>query len=375
MNLRKRQPTRPTAAAASASAACVDAQPACIVPAVAPEAGSWPAAARAGDAPEPARASDPSGASRDATDPRPHLLLADDQAVTALVLRHAFGDDYRVSMAGGGREALSMCAHGDVDMVLLDVMMPDMDGHEVCRRLKADPATRDIPVIFVTARSDEAAEALGLDLGAVDFITKPINPRIVSARVRAHMALKTQADRLRQWAYVDGLTGVCNRRYFDERLVSEWRRAARSREPLGVVLIDVDFFKRFNDRYGHQTGDDCLRRVAECLRSGAARPGDLVARYGGEEFVCLLPNTGLEGTLHVARKLGLMVDDLRIEHGDSPVAPWVTVSLGACSAMADLTRAAGDLLRAADEQLYAAKSGGRHRSCAAALPAAVPAQG
>jgi diguanylate cyclase (GGDEF)-like protein len=314
-----------------------------------------------------APASDPSTGSGDLADRRPHLLLVDDQSMNVFILRHAFEGDHRVSVALSGVEGLALCARGDVDLVLLDVMMPGMDGHEVCRLLKVDPATRDIPIIFVTSRSDESAEAQALDLGAVDFISKPVNARVVRARVRTHLTLKAQSDRLRQWAYVDGLTGVCNRRYFDARLESEWRRAARNQAPLSVVLIDVDFFKRFNDRYGHQAGDDCLRRVAECLRSSVKRPGDLVARYGGEEFVCLLPDTDLQGALHVARDLGRAIDALRIEHGDSTVAPWITVSLGVCGATADIARSAADMLRVADAQLYLAKSGGRHRSCGAAL--------
>lgn len=299
-----------------------------------------------------------------ATPPRrPRLLVVDDQVINIQALYQAFSADHQVLMATGGEQALALCASKQPDLVLLDVVMPGMDGHEVCRRLKADPATRDIPVIFVTAHSDEAAETLGLELGAVDFISKPINPKIVRARVGTHLTLKAQSDLLRQWVYIDGLTGVFNRRHFDERFQSEWNRAARHGHALSVVLIDVDHFKRFNDRYGHQTGDACLRRIATTLAAGLRRPGDLLARYGGEEFVCVLPETPLEGAMQVAEHLGQLVFDQGIAHALSEVAQVVTVSLGVCAnSVPGITRAE-DLLREADAQLYRAKSQGRHRTC------------
>ena len=299
---------------------------------------------------------------------RPRLLVVDDQPVNIQALYQAFAADHQVFMATSGEQALALCASKQPDLVLLDVVMPGMDGYEVCRRLKADEATRDIPVIFVTAHSDEAAETRGLDAGAVDFISKPINPTIVRARVRTHLTLKSQSDLLRQWVYVDGLTGVYNRRYFDEHLAAEWGRAVRAGTPLSVVLIDVDFFKRYNDRYGHQAGDDCLKRVAATLKAGLKRPGDMVARYGGEEFVCLLPDTPMAGALELARQLGVAVHGLQIEHADSAAAPVVTVSLGVCGKRDDAVGTPEALVREADAQLYIAKSQGRHRACGAELP-------
>ena len=304
------------------------------------------------------------------TPTRPVLLVVDDQPINIQALYQAFAADHQVLMATSGAQALSLCAARQPDLVLLDVVMPGMDGHEVCRRMKADEALRDIPVIFVTAHNDEAAETLGLEVGAVDFISKPINPRIVRARVKTHLTLKAQSDLLRNWVYLDGLTGVHNRRYFEERLASEWARAARNGTALSAVLIDVDFFKRFNDHYGHQAGDDCLRRVAACLRTELQRPADLVARYGGEEFVCLLPDTPLEGALAVARRLGQQVQTLAIEHRRSDVAPEVTVSLGVCTGQPTGGRPAAELVRQADAQLYSAKSQGRNQSCGSALSAA-----
>jgi diguanylate cyclase (GGDEF)-like protein len=294
---------------------------------------------------------------------RPRLLVVDDQPVNIQALYQAFAADHQVLMATSGEQALALCASQQPDLVLLDVVMPGLDGHEVCRRLQADAATRDIPVIFVTAHSDEEAETLGLELGAVDFISKPINPQVVRARVRTHLTLKAQSDLLRHWVYIDGLTGVHNRRHFDERLATEWARAARSGQPLSVVLLDVDLFKRYNDRHGHLAGDDCLRQVAAALQANLRRPADLVARYGGEEFVCLLPDTALAGAVKLAEQLGTAVQALHIEHGDSTVAPVVTVSLGVCTQDDHLPGSAADLLRAADAQLYRAKSEGRNRTC------------
>ena len=297
----------------------------------------------------------------------PRLLVVDDQPVNIQAIYQAFAADHQVLMATSGEQALALCLAKQPDLVLLDVVMPEMDGYEVCARLKADPATRDIPVIFVTAQDSESAEAIGLDLGAVDFISKPINPRIVRARVRTHLALKTQADQLRELAYVDGLTGVHNRRRFDEQLAMEWARAVRAGTSLAVMLIDVDHFKRYNDAYGHQSGDDCLRRIAGALAASIKRPGDLVARYGGEEFVCLLPDTQMPGALQLGRQLTQLVHRLHIEHVASDVAPVVTVSVGVCCKPEDTVGSAASLLREADAQLYIAKSRGRHQACGAEL--------
>lgn len=290
---------------------------------------------------------------------RPRLLVVDDQPINAQVLYQLFSSDHQVLMATAGEQALLLCARQQPDLILMDVVMPGMDGHEVCRRLKADPATRDIPVIFITAFHDEAAEARGLDAGAVDFISKPINPKIVRARVKTHLTLKAQSDLLRNWAYIDGLTGVHNRRYFDTQLAAEWGRAVRGMTTLSVLMLDVDFFKRYNDHYGHQAGDDCLRRVAAAVKHSLMRPGDMVARYGGEEFVCLLPDTHLAGAMQLAEQIGQQVLGLQIPHVDSSVAPFITISVGVGSLRGQESSNAEALLRHADAQLYLAKSGGR----------------
>jgi diguanylate cyclase (GGDEF)-like protein len=302
---------------------------------------------------------------------RPRLLVVDDQRANIQALFQAFQADHKVQMATSGEQALSMCHSHPPDLVLLDVVMPGMDGFEVCRRLKADDVTKDIPVIFVTGHNDEEAETRGLDVGAVDFISKPINPRIVRARVKTHLTMKRQSDMLRQWVYIDGLTGVCNRRYFDEHLKSEWDRAIRLGAPLSVALVDVDLFKRYNDHYGHQAGDECLRRVAAVMKACLRRPTDMVARYGGEEFGLLLPDTDAAGALHLA---GLIRDGLqqaRIDHAESTVGPLLTISIGLCTWTPDAVGSAAELLATADAQLYLAKTRGRDQACGALLAASI----
>lgn len=304
---------------------------------------------------------------------RPRLLMVDDQPVNVQALYQVFAADHQVFMATGGEQALRLCAEKRPDLVLLDLEMPGVDGYEVCRRLKADPELSDIPVIFITGHNDEAAETQGLDVGAVDFISKPFNPRIVRARVRTQLTLKAQADLLRHWVYIDGLTGVHNRRHFDQRIAAELGRAQRVRSPLSVILLDIDFFKRFNDRYGHQAGDHCLRRVAVALQAAMRRPTDLMARYGGEEFVGLLPDTDLDGALTVAQSLLDQVLALQIPHEDSDVGPWVSVSLGVACLAPGWRASAEELLEAADAQLYDAKHLGRKLFCGMTLGPDAPA--
>lgn len=298
---------------------------------------------------------------------KPRILVVDDQAANIQVLYQILASDYQVLMATSGAQAHHLCLSKKPDLVLLDLIMPDIDGYQVCQQLKADTSTRDIPVIFITAQSDEAAEEKGFDLGAVDFISKPVNPRIVRARVKTHLMLKAQSDLLRSWAYLDGLTGVHNRRFFDERIVAEMGRASRNQSALSVVMIDVDFFKRYNDHYGHQAGDDCLRRVASTLKTHLLRSGDHVARYGGEEFVCLLPDTGFAGAMQLATAIRKKIMSLQIAHAESSVAPYVTVSLGVGSKPENVQADARALIKLADTQLYQAKETGRHRIVGAEL--------
>lgn len=296
------------------------------------------------------------------TPARPRLLVVDDQPLNIHVMYEIFGADHDVLMATSGMEALQICSRQAPDLVLLDVSMPGIDGLEVCRRLKADPALQDIPVIFVTAGNSVEEESRGFAAGAVDFITKPVNPVVVRARVRTHLTLKSQSDMLRNLAFVDGLTGIPNRRRFDEVLAREWRICSRAGEALAVAVIDVDHFKLFNDRYGHPAGDDCLRLIASALQGGLRRPRDLVARIGGEEFGCIVPNIEAGHVVPFFEELRETVSNLRIPHESSPTFPFVTISIGLKCAVPEAATSPSDFVAAADAALYEAKQRGRNRS-------------
>ena len=315
----------------------------------------------------------PMDALLDSSHGKPKLLVVDDQPINIQVMYQVFSADYQVFMATNGAQALAICLANPPDLVLLDVVMPGMDGFEVCTQLKAIDATRNIPVIFVTAHSDAAQETHGLSVGAVDFISKPVNPAVVRARVKTHLTLKFQSDLLRNLVFLDGLSGVYNRRYFDQQLGVEFARAARNNTPLSVVMVDVDHFKLFNDRYGHQAGDDCLRQIALTLKSGLRRPADLVARYGGEEFACILPDTGFDDALNMAQEMERMVRAQKTPHEFSQFDGVITASLGLATRTANAGGDAVALVGLADAQLYQAKQTGRGRVCGAKLDA--PARG
>ena len=295
------------------------------------------------------------------TDGPQRILIVDDERVNVLALHGLLQDEYKVMVAADGPRALQAAVSQQPDLILLDVRMPGMDGFEVCARLKADPVTSSIPVIFITALDDAEDETRGLELGASDYIAKPFNPMVVWARVRTQLRLKRQNDLLERYAFRDGLTGIPNRRAFDDRSGTEWSRCLRARQSLAVALIDVDHFKAYNDHHGHLRGDDCLRQVADCLVGGTRRSGDLVARYGGEEFVVCMPNTPLEGALAVAEGLREAIAAAGLPHGFSPVASHVTVSVGVAALVPERVARLPDLMTEADRMLYASKAAGRNR--------------
>ena len=294
---------------------------------------------------------------------KPKLLVVDDQPINIQVMYQAFAGEYQVFMATSGAQALAVCKNNPPDLILLDVVMPGMDGFEVCAQLKVDEATRHIPVIFVTAHTDAAQETHGLSVGAVDFIAKPVNPDVVRARVKTHLTLKLQSDLLRKLVFLDGLTGVFNRRYFDQQFATEWARSVRNNAALSLILLDVDYFKRYNDHYGHQAGDDTLRMIASTLKSSLRRPADLVARYGGEEFACILPETSFDDAINLAGDLERRIRLQGIPHQDSTVDSVVTISLGLATRDGNTDGDPSALLGLADGQLYYAKNTGRGRVC------------
>jgi diguanylate cyclase (GGDEF)-like protein len=277
-------------------------------------------------------------------------------------LTAVLASDWEVRTASTGEAALQAAVDRVPDMVLLDIGLPDMDGLEVCRRFKANPRLEQVPVIFLTARTSGEDEVGGLEAGGIDYITKPINPAILKARIRNHLELKQNRDELLRLSRTDGLTGLYNRRTFDDLLTREWRRLARAGEPLAVIMMDVDHFKLYNDTYGHGGGDVCLQRVARAAEGALQRPADIVARYGGEEFVALLPETKQDGAIAVAEAIRLAVAALEIPHTASKTAAHVTVSLGAACTVPQPDADPAGLLEIADQQLYIAKSEGRNRT-------------
>ena len=294
-------------------------------------------------------------------DVRQKVLIVDDVPTNIMVLNEILQNDYRIFFSTSGQNALNLAIKESPDLILLDVMMPEMDGFEVCVQLKTNVATRDIPVIFVTAMGEVADEAHGLEVGAIDYITKPISPSIVKMRVKNHLEMKRQRNLLSDLSSRDGLTGIPNRRRFDEFFEQEWRRAERVGLPLSLIMMDIDFFKPFNDNYGHSAGDVCLKKVAHALLDCVKRPADLVARYGGEEFSCILPETDIIGASSVAKDLRDHIRKLQIPHDYSKVTNHVTISIGVATVIPPYPEHYTVLIEKADKQLYRAKMEGRDR--------------
>lgn len=290
---------------------------------------------------------------------RPSILIVDDDRINRAALAELLQDECRLLLAKDGPSALRRMLEEDISLVLLDISMPGMDGYEVLRQIKADSRTTDIGVIFITGQTEEADEERGLLLGAADYVSKPIRPAIVRARIRAHLRLAMQRRELARLSSQDGLTGIANRRHFDEALERACRHAARTGEPIGLAMIDVDHFKQYNDGYGHGAGDDALCQVAHALRGFARRPYDMAARYGGEEFVLLLREAG--DFTETLERLRHEIMALQIPHALSETAAMLTISGG--GVVARLTGAVPPamLLRRADALLYRSKREGRNR--------------
>lgn len=292
---------------------------------------------------------------------KPKILVVDDEPINVDVLGGVLSSLGEIITADSGKTAIEICETNKPDIVLLDVMMPQMDGYEVCEILKAGENTKDIPIIFVTALADETDEARGIEMGAIDYLTKPVNAIIAIARVRNHLELKKYRDYLTEIAFIDGLTGVPNRRRFEEHFEAEWQRARRSETTMSLILMDIDQFKLYNDTYGHQTGDSCLTLVGEALSKSTHRPGDMVARYGGEEFVAVLPDTGKEGAIKMAQSIQENVAALQIAHESSEVSDFVTLSMGITTWTIKGDKHPKTMVEAADKALYEAKENGRNR--------------
>lgn len=295
------------------------------------------------------------------------MLVVDDLEPHRNLLEDLLFEYADVLTAGCGAEALEVARELRPDVILMDILMPDMDGIQVLKALQADPQTRSIPVIFLTALQAPQAEAHALAVGATDYVTKPVHSPVIMARVLAQLRMVAQRRTMLELVFVDELTGIANRRHFDEALRVECAKARRSGRSLSVGMVDVDCFKQFNDRYGHVAGDDALRAVAGALRQTLRRPGDFAARFGGEEFALILPDggAGTDGDAStIERRAQAACDAVRalgIPHEDSTAAPVLTVSIGMVTGQCARGDGGLALLDAADQCLYAAKEGGRNR--------------
>lgn len=322
------------------------------------------------------------------------ILIVDDRPENLLTLESLLVDPaLEIVRAMSGDEALAKMFDYQFALVLMDVQMPGMDGYETAELMRGSNRSKNIPIIFVTAARMEKEHLFkGYDSGAVDYLFKPLEPRVLQGKVEVflelhrqkeqleeqtrdldakilelevlHKELEEKNEKLQLLSSLDGLTGLFNRRYFDDSFKKEWKQGIRDKSPLSLLIIDIDFFKQYNDCYGHLSGDDCLRNVAGALYEALLRPVDIITRYGGEEFTAILPNTDPLGAEMVAQRMMKNVAGLEIQRNLSSVVECVTVSIGGASIVPDKSTVFTSLLDKADKALYLAKEEGRNRYCA-----------
>jgi diguanylate cyclase (GGDEF)-like protein len=328
-----------------------------------------------------------------------NILIVDNKLDNLRVLSTILTEEgYQVRKALNGQMALIACQTKQPNLILLDMNMPDMSGYELHERLKANPETSNIPLIFISVLDGATDKIKEINMGGVDYITKPFefqevvtriqnqltiqrlrieldttNQKLVEQnalllseierRTKAEIALQEANQKLHELVWSDSLTEIANRRYLDDYLQREWQRAAREKIPLSLLLCDIDYFKSYNDTYGHIAGDGCLKRVAQAINSAVRRPADLVARYGGEEFAVVLPNTSFEGALRVAENIQSYLEKLKIYHPASGVSKYLTLSIGIAASMPSHLFSPETLLADSDQALYAAKLRGRNEYC------------
>ncbi|WP_414543040.1 diguanylate cyclase domain-containing protein [Nostoc sp. CCY0012] len=323
----------------------------------------------------------------------PVILVADDDKTIRVLLREAMEQEgYRVVEVTDGKQCLDAYETVKPDIVLLDAMMPVMDGFTCCRQLLQIAKNNLIsalanldtesavgntmiskiwertPILMITSLDDEESVDRAFDAGATDYLTKPIHWAVLRQRLRrllqqaqVYKQLEAANLALQHLANVDGLTGLANRRRFDDYLNTQWINLVQKQSPLSLILCDIDFFKLYNDYYGHPAGDVCIREVGTVLSQKAQRNQDLVARYGGEEFAVIMPNTHAFGAFHVAKEIQAGVRELQISHHQSAVSEYITLSMGVTTIIPTWETSPGDLILAADKALYQAKEQGRDR--------------
>ena len=290
------------------------------------------------------------------------VLIVDDEKANIIALTNILSQDYKIHAAKNGKDAFWLAKKYMPDVILLDILMPDLDGYETFSKLKSDDDTQGIPIIFVSGLANAEHEEKGLDLGASDYITKPYVPSIVKLRVRNQIKIVNQLRLINHLSTTDQLTGIPNRRSFNIQVNKEWGRNMRDKSPLSLLLLDIDRFKAFNDTYGHQQGDEVLRVIAITLMESLRRSSDFAARWGGEEFVILLPNTDINGAWKNAERIRKSIEHISISVADGQ-SVGLTVSIGVSMVRPTQDSNQNDLVSQADKALYTAKEKGRNMVC------------
>ena len=293
---------------------------------------------------------------------KPTILIVDDVSSNLMLLSNLLKDDYNLKIAKDGVKAIEIMNkyHKEIDLILLDIIMPEMDGYEVCKRLKSQEETKNIPIIFVSTNDSLESEEYGLKIGAVDYIKKPYSPPIVKIRIKNIVGLKLKTDQLEELSLIDGLSQIPNRRHFDKDYLKRFKDISANDGSFAVLMIDIDYFKFYNDNYGHGMGDETIVKIAQSLQA-TLRDEDFVARYGGEEFVVILSNINLEYAEDVSERLLTSIRDLRITHKHSSIEDFVTISIGTHFKSKIAEEEKSKFLVMADQALYKAKENGRNQ--------------
>jgi diguanylate cyclase (GGDEF)-like protein len=296
------------------------------------------------------------------------MLVEDDRSAMMVTTAYIKSFGHEVVQAKTGESALELFDPNTMDLVLMDYLLPGIDGEETTKRLRIKYKDEWFPIIFITSANDDKHLAQGLEAGADDYLYKPVTPIVLKSKIAAIARLvKMQKDlleaskKMEQLSYLDGLTHIYNRRGFDRAMNSEWKRRQRNKTSLSFLMIDVDYFKKYNDHYGHQSGDDCLKTIATTLENKLLRPADIVARYGGEEFAVLLPGTPKLGAIKVAERLVKSIEGTMIPHEKSDVSKYVTISIGVAVTSFDEKTTLESLIKTGDKSLYKAKTSGRNK--------------
>ncbi len=295
------------------------------------------------------------------------LVVEDSPTLRQTMCAYIKNAGHEPVVAASGEEALQLVENTTVDLVFMDVEMPGLNGFETTKLMRESLGKHWVPIVFVTGMADAASFEEGIEAGGDDYLIKPIHPVVIKAKILALERIAGMRDELRRLnkelealSRLDGLTQINNRRYFEEQAEKQWKILTRSQDPVAILMMDVDHFKKYNDGYGHIAGDRCLQTVAATLKASLHRPADIIARYGGEEFVALLPQTDLQGANTVAETMRRAVAKLAIPHKDSDVAGVVTLSIGCAATQSVRGVSLKEIIKQADRNLYQAKHDGRN---------------